>query len=327
MKTKVQSTRIKLFIILTFGASWALDLVIYLTGGLNNLVIGSRSWYFLMLSMFTPALAAILTRLLSREGWQNTLLKPHFKSSFRDWLIAWFVFPVLLLLGMALYFLLFPQFLDRSLTVFSKALSQTSQRLGSSLALTPRLLMIIQAVQAILIGPILNGIPALGEEFGWRAYLLQKYLPLGPRKAAVIVGLIWGVWHWPVITMGYEYGLDYPGYPWLGPVVFLWFTMAVGILLAWLTLRSQSVWPAVVAHAGLNALAPLAVGLTLGKPNTLLGPGAVGLIGSLPFAVLALVVLWRSKYLRKLSNGQTESSDALGFPIKGQPGGIVGSAS
>jgi CAAX protease family protein len=48
---------------------------------------------------------------------------------------------------------------------------------------------------------------AFGEEFGWRGYLLPKLLPLGEVKAAVIVGLIWGPWHLPVLIAG----LNYPG--------------------------------------------------------------------------------------------------------------------
>jgi len=48
---------------------------------------------------------------------------------------------------------------------------------------------------------------AFGEEFGWRGYLLPKLLPLGEVKAAVIVGLIWGPWHLPVLIVG----LNYPG--------------------------------------------------------------------------------------------------------------------
>jgi membrane protease YdiL (CAAX protease family) len=48
---------------------------------------------------------------------------------------------------------------------------------------------------------------AFGEEFGWRGYLLPRLLPLGEVKAAVIVGLIWGPWHLPVLIVG----LNYPG--------------------------------------------------------------------------------------------------------------------
>ncbi len=98
-------------------------------------------------------------------------------------------------------------------------------------------------LQALLIAPFINGIPTFGEEFGWRGYLQPKLMDLGtgPRRAVVLTGLIWGVWHWPVILMGHNYGLDYPGAPFLGPLAMVWFTPTVGTLLGWLTFKAGSV--------------------------------------------------------------------------------------
>ena len=165
-----------------------------------------------------------------------------------------------------------------------------------------------------MLGPILNSIATFGEEFGWRAYLLQKLMPLGGRKAVLIIGAIWGIWHWPFIFMGYEYGFDYPGYPWVGPIVFIWFTFIIGTFLAWITLKSKSVWPAVIAHAALNGIAPIALLLVKGHPNALLGPSAVGLIASIPFSILALILLMRSNVFseteHQISQPVTLSSNA-----------------
>ena len=49
------------------------------------------------------------------------------------------------------------------------------------------------------------GFLTFGEEYGWRGYLLPKLLPLGEVKAAVIVGLIWGPWHAPILIAGLNY--------------------------------------------------------------------------------------------------------------------------
>ena len=71
----------------------------------------------------------------------------------------------------------------------------------------PWTIILSQTVMAMVLAPLLNGIPTFGEEFGWRAYLQWKLMPLGGRKAVLLTGVIWGVWHWPVIAMGHNYGL------------------------------------------------------------------------------------------------------------------------
>ena len=116
----------------------------------------------------------------------------------------------------------------------------------------------------MLISPIANFLATFGEEFGWRGYLLPKLLPLGGRNAVLLIGIIWGIWHRLFIFMGYEYGFKYPGYPWAGPLLFLWVTFGLGTFLAWLTLRSKSIWPAVIGHAAVNGIAAAAVLITTG---------------------------------------------------------------
>ncbi len=117
-------------------------------------------------------------------------------------------------------------------------------------------------------------------------------MPLGGRKTMLLIGLIWGIWHWPVIFMGYEYGFSYPGYPWVGPLLFLWVTFGLGIFLGWLTLRSKSVWPAVIGHAAINGIAGAAILVVIGNPNPLLGPLPVGIIGSLGYAAVSLAIFF-----------------------------------
>ena len=58
--------------------------------------------------------------------------------------------------------------------------------------------------------PIVNIIACLGEEVGWRGFLLPNLLEkFTPIKATLLTGFIWGVWHAPMIAMGYNYGLNY----------------------------------------------------------------------------------------------------------------------
>ena len=236
--------------------------------------------------MWAPTLAHVLTRLITREGWKNIALRPR-KKSWIYWLAAWTIPAIMTILGAALFFLIFPQFFDASLTTLQKMLDQTSPTTTSSLWS----LIIFQTIFAVLIAPLINSIFTFGEEFGWRAYLLPKLMPLGGRKAILVSGVIWGVWHWPIIAMGHNYGLEYVGAPWLGMLMMVWVTIGLGTFLGWLTIRAGNVWPAVIGHAAINGISALAAVCVIGSPNPLLGPYPVGIIGSAAWAVLTLVIL------------------------------------
>jgi uncharacterized protein len=297
MTRAVDVRRITLFLVLAFGIAWATGLVIYLTGGLQSSPrLGGRiTLAFVLLAtayMGAPALAHLVTRLITREGWHDLYLRPRLRRGWPYWVICWFGPGLLMFVGMAIFFAIFPEYLDSSLETVQKLLQQAAP--AQALAqINPWSVVISQTVVAILISPILNAIPVLGEEFGWRAYLLPKLMPLGGKKAVVLTGIIWGAWHWPVILMGYNYGFKYPGAPWLGCVAMVWFTLVLGTLIGWATLRARSVWPGVIGHGAINGIAGIAVLITRGEPNTLLGPAVVGVIGSLGFTIVALWLLVR----------------------------------
>jgi membrane protease YdiL (CAAX protease family) len=299
MKAQLDTRRIAIFIGLAFGIAWATGLVIYWTGGLVNgpqIAPGVTLAMVLVATIYmgAPAVGNILTRLITREGWKDVGLRPHLRQGWPYWLVGWFLPAVMTLLGAILFFWLFPQYFDASLPLVQQQLASSP----SSASLSPWSAALLVAGQGVLIAPILNAIFAFGEEFGWRAYLLPKLMPLGGRKAMLVMGVIWGVWHWPVIFMGYEYGFDYPGYPWAGPLLFIWVTFGLGIFLSWLTLRGKSVWPAVIGHAAINGIAGIAALAMTGVPNPLLGPLPVGIIGSLGFAAVALAIFLSPKALR-----------------------------
>lgn len=296
MEKRVETKRVWLFVAFAFGIAWTIDLVIYFTGGLSNHSIGSLAWILLTVSMAAPFLGNILTRLVTREGWQNLYLRPRFRRGWRFWVAAWLGTPLLVLLGAGLFYALFPQYLDTTLSTVQALLEQTAESAGRPVPFGPMVFIVLQLVQTIVTGPLVNGPATFGEEFGWRAYLLPKLMPLGGRKAMLLVGVIWGVWHWPIIAMGYNYGLDYPGAPWVGLLAMAWFTVVAGVFLGWLALKAKSVWPAVIGHAAMNSWAAIGTVLSQGQPSPLLGPTTVGLISSVPLALLALWLLWRWRW-------------------------------
>jgi len=284
-----------IFLALAFGISWAVGLAIFLTGGLVNspeLVKGSGVTLALVLLasgyMWGPAIAHIFTRLITKMGWKNAFLKPELKKGWTFWLMGWFGPGILTLAGAALFFMLYPASFDPQLTMLTNQLRSA----GASGELINTVQFILgQTVAAFLLAPILNLVATFGEEFGWRAFLVPALTKFGNKKALLLSGFVWGVWHWPVIMMGHNYGLDYPGFPWLGMLAMVWFTVSAGILFGWLALKARSVWPAVFAHGALNGIA--AIGLFFVKEpfSMLLGPTPVGLIGCLPTTILAAVIL------------------------------------
>jgi membrane protease YdiL (CAAX protease family) len=250
--------------------------------------------------MFGPAVANAATRWLTDEGRSELMLGLDLRGSLRSYLVAWLAPAALTLAGAALFFALFPRYFDLSMRAFGDLLA-----LQADQAVDPRFLLAVQFAAALTLAPVVNALFAFGEEFGWRAYLFPKLLPLGGRRAVVLSGLIWGVWHWPLVAMGYEYGFEYPGAPWAGPLVFLVFTVSVGTLLAWVTLESGSVWPAALGHGAVNAVAGIGVAFVQGSPNPLLGPLPIGLVGGLPWLAVAVGLLWRARAFRTARRGGT----------------------
>jgi membrane protease YdiL (CAAX protease family) len=281
--------RVGIFIVFAFGIAWLVALVLYLTGGLTP-----TPYTLILLGvgyMGAPAIAHILTRLITHEGWQGLYLRPNFRKGWLYWLICWIAPVAFTFLGMGLFFALFPQYYDPTLSAVTSLMEQSAAATGETLpAMDPWVIVLSQTLTSLLAAPILNAIPILGEEFGWRAYLQPRLMPLGGRKAMVVMGFIWGLWHAPLIAMGHNYGTNYPGAPWTGILATIWIMFILGTFLGWAVLRAGSVWPAVIGHGAFNGIAGIYVFFTQGAPNPLLGPSLVGLIGSWAITLVALII-------------------------------------
>ena len=322
MGTKPVLKRVWIFLAFAFGIAWATSLVIYLTGGLANSprLAGTLTLArVLMITTYTcaPALANIFTRLVTREGWGHTWLRPRLRQGWPYWLAAWVLPGLMVILGIVIYFLFFPQYYDPNLARVQALLQAAGRAAPASLWG----LVIAQAVVAILSSPVVNAISTFGEEFGWRAYLLPKLMPsdgnpAGIRKALALMGLIWGIWHWPLIFMGTEYRFNYPGWPWLGPLVFIWFTFVVGVFLAWVTLRGGSVWPAVIGHAAINGLSQLPLLFLKGTPNLIIGPAADGIVAGLGFTLLGVLLFLRPGAFDVWRTRETHEPAPAGAPTE-----------
>jgi len=124
-----------------------------------------------------------------------------------------------------------------------------------------------------------------GEEYGWRGYLLPRLLPLGEIRASVMLGMIWGLWHLPLLLAG----LNYPGVNvFLAIIIFTFVTVALSFTYTWFYVASSgSVLVAAVFHASTNQF-----GDTFWVPPLLSGanPFAPSLVSAVLIMTLAVVV-------------------------------------
>lgn len=101
------------------------------------------------------------------------------------------------------------------------------------------------------LGVVTSAARALGEEIGWRGFLIWELRKVMPFWAVgLLSGLIWAVWHWPAILF-----TDYNAGTGSFVLQMFIFTMAIlpqGIVYAYLTFKSNSLWPAVILHASHN---------------------------------------------------------------------------
>ena len=291
--------RVVIFCAIAFGLAGLASLVLARTGGLAasrplvpGLPITVATLVLPTVYMFSPAAAHVGVRLITREGWSDVGLRPRFDRGRRlVWLLAVLVPPALVLLGGLIYFASYPDRFDPSFAPFREQLAAAG---GQPLPVGPGFVLAAQVVAAVLIAPWINALFAGGEEFGWRGYLFPKLSGLaGPRWAVLISGVIWGAWHWPLMAMGYEYGFDYPGAPWTGPLLFCLYATALGAFLAWLTVRSGTFWPAALAHGAVNATAAFPLLFLLAAHNPLVGPLPIGALSMVPLLVVATVILLR----------------------------------
>lgn len=277
-----------LFLVVAFALDWVSWI---LAGAQSGWAIDEPNGMWgplLAASMFGPLAAAAIVR-VARKTSVDACWRPRLKGGMRWYLLALAVPPALTLAGSALYFLLVPSNFDPEATRFSAA---ASSQLGAGPDQVPVLLTIQVAYSAIL-APFLNMLLAIGEEAGWRGFLYPALSELMPRAhAAVLTGVAWGVWHAPVIAMGYNYGSDYLGFPVLGIIAMTVSCTAFGTSLCLLRERSGSVWPCALAHGSLNAVAGLGVWFSRGDA-VIWGPVPLGLLACIPSVMLAAWLLGR----------------------------------
>ena len=189
------------------------------------------------------------------------------------------------------YFLLFPDDLDLSFHYFYVTLESAGAPM-ETLPIPIELLMLVQCVQALFMAPALNFVTCFGEEWGWRGYLLPKVSQhFSVIPTTFITGIIWGLWHAPLTIIGHNYGLDYPGFPYTGIAMMCLFCITLGIFLSYVTLKTKSCTPAIIGHGAINGIAAIGIYFTKNGGNAFIGPTPTGIIGMIPFIIVAIFMV------------------------------------
>ena len=155
---------------------------------------------------------------------------------------------------------------------------------SGSIALAAAILWIVSAIALSI------HFRALGEEIGWRGFLLPKMLSfMSIRKAVLINALLWAVVHIPDILRGFNYGTDYWGAPITGVIVFIVFCICAGICLSYITIKTNNCMYAAIFHGAINVVADMQI-LTGVFNKPLIGPAPTGIIGMSVFLVVAAII-------------------------------------
>ena len=216
----------------------------------------SNAMYYIiyMIFSFSPAIASLITRFVTKEGFRDMKLHLHFSGNFK-WYILAFGLPLICFSAMFMLPVIISGHTDwLGGFTFSNILSNAL------------LLFAFSAVQSIGL---------LGEELGWRGYMNQKMEPLvGTVGTCLIGGIVWGLWHLPMDIAGHLGGngtLSEALGSTFGRLAML---TCFGAFLMWLTKKTNSVFPAVIAHFMYNE--------SQGAVMMLLGEGNIPESASLP---------------------------------------------
>lgn len=242
---KINPAGDKHYLLILFPLSYIWQYLICRTGGTDSKLIP--------LLMFFPALVAAGCLLAGRQSFSTIGWKIH-----KPWLFlpAFFV-PVLVTLLTVLILIAtgLASWTDEIFAFKSGGVEVYKLKLILGKQLQPAGFFILNLFLTILLQSIPGSLFTLGEEMGWRGYLQRKLTGrFGIRPGLILLGLIWGYWHLPLVLTGYNFSSQ----PlWGGLLLMPLASVFIGLFFSWLYLRSGSIWMPTLAHTSLNLSAGL----------------------------------------------------------------------
>lgn len=222
-----------------FRVTWFLIFTAVTTGAVSHLnAHGSFGKAGSLAMMWCPAVAALGASVVTRRSLKEIGWRPQPKWIAIGWLLpisyAFVAYRGVWLAGLGS--VPNPTFLSRA-------------QLTLNMAHRPDWLVIVAAFGFITVCLLLlSMVSTLAEELGWRGFLVPELTQwIGTERAALTSGVIWCAWHFPAL-LWFGYGVT--GTPKIYQIAcFSLMVVASAVVMAWLRIRSGSIWPAVVMHA------------------------------------------------------------------------------
>lgn len=232
---KTEIKRLVIFVVLAFGISWVPAIIFNQIFGFYEWFTTSKMPFFAIPVLYGPALANVITRKLTNEGWHDSMLHLRLKGNLKYYIIA---VASVVLMGIA-----------EGVTVTFVYGGGDFSDIGAGMSGV----QIAGAVLNILVTIPIMAFKTFGEEFGWRGYMNQKLEPLiGTTGTVIVGGIIWGLWHAELTVVGHNFGTDYSGFPWTGILFMCVLCTFIGMGLMWVTKKTGTIYPAAIMHAAVN---------------------------------------------------------------------------
>jgi uncharacterized protein len=282
------------FLSITFGITYLAEGILILSGFRVTNIPAAYGQFIIAGVMWVPAVAALITiRFVTHEKLKTTGLS--FGTSWKPYLATAVLVPLAFVVTYLITWLLGLGAPDWHLKSFYDLVAATGADMTK--APDPTQLLLGFALLSCFASPFVNSLFGLGEELGWRGFLLPRLMPLGKWKAYLLLGVIWGLWHAPLITIGFAY----PGYPILGILFMIFLTTALSIFMNELTLHYKSAILAGWIHGVFNSQAYGIWRIVL-FPNV--QPILGGIMGAVGIIVILVIGLATMQWVKRVEAGQ-----------------------